>query len=238
MLKASWFSLVLAGIGIVANIPALLCSLSLLRNWIALQTSHDPYFHYGYFSVAVPWLAASTLGISIAAIGIVRRRSNIFLQVFSLAIGLVGVFLLPNIGPRYDLQEAATKILGHADQSLSDWDDTHGTFPSDERELRDALATHPLHEGAIFYEDGKPLTYDVRLIANADAPALEPIPSKPGTLVYAVSSDSKEFWLTISTLQTPVGGAVVILRRAQRGSAFVANRKHHNPGERYQSFFE
>jgi hypothetical protein len=242
MVKAStWFSRAVAAMGILANIPAVFFSLSLLGSWISLHTSHYPYFHYGYFRAALPWFASSTLAISAAAMTMFRRTSNILLPVFSFGVGLVGVIFLPNTGPRFELQEATTKLLGHADHSLSDWDDSHGKFPLDERELREALTARPLQEPAIFYQDGRPIAYDVRVVTNANAPASQPIPTKPGTLVYAISSDGKEYWLTITTLRAPVGGLVVMHRVEgdyQRENIFIMNRKHHNPGDGYQSFIE
>ena len=84
-------------------------------------------------------------------------------------------------------------LLGHADHSLSDWDETHSRFPSDEQELREALAIRPLREPAVFFVGSHAIPYDTRIVTNAIGPALEPVPPKPGTIVYAVTSDQKEY---------------------------------------------
>jgi hypothetical protein len=123
VVKAStWFSLALAAMGILANIPAAFFSFSLLGSWISLHISHDPYFHYGYFRAALPGLAGSTLGISTAAMTMFRRSSNILLPVFSFGAGLVGVILLPWV-------ESARlcKINGHA--PVNDIPKTGGRLP-------------------------------------------------------------------------------------------------------------
>ena len=136
---------------------------------------------------------------------------------------------------------ANQKILGHADHSLSDWDEAHGRFPSSEEELRKALAVRPLQERAIYFREGKPISYDVRIVTNATGPSLETVPPDPGTVVYAVSSDYKEYWLTITTLRNPAGGPVALEHIAglfEIEPIWVMNRKHHNSGEGYQPFIE
>jgi hypothetical protein len=214
---------------------------SLLGSYISLRVSGAPYYYYGYLTHAVFWLLVSALGIATAGITIWRRSSYDFFPVLSLIVGVVCLIVLPNAGPRLNLAEATTKLLGHADHSLSDWDESHGRFPSNERESREALALRPLHEPAIFFRNGNPIPYDVRVVTNAVGPVFEPLPPDPGTVIYAVSSDQKEYWLVVTTLRNPVGGPVVVHHVASDygpGEALVMNRKHHNPGERYQPFIE
>jgi hypothetical protein len=98
-----------------------------------------------------------------------------------------------------------------------------------------------LSEPTIFFRDGKAIPYDVRIVTNAEAPTLGSLPTNPGTIIYAVSSDHKEYWLAISTLQSPVGGAVVLHHIAGKydpGQTLILNRKHRNPGEARQPFIE
>jgi hypothetical protein len=148
---------------------------------------------------------------------------------------------LPDVGPRLDMAGGVQKLLGHADHSLSDWDEAHGRFPSDEEELRMALSIRPLRESAIFFLHGHPIPYDVRVRADATGPSLETAPSNPGTIIYAVTSDHKEYWLTITSLRNPAGGPVTLEHVAglfEMEPIWVMHRKHHNPGEGYQSFIE
>jgi hypothetical protein len=236
-----WSVVIVAVLGTVTNLPALIFSVSLLGSWVRLHVSGVPHFNYGYLSNGAPWLVGSSLGLVTAGVTLLKRSSPQLLAIVSLALGLVGLSILPNVGPRLDLAEATTRLLGHADHSLSDWADSHGSFPADERELREALAIRPLREPAIFSQDGRPIPYDVRIVSNAFGPALEPVPPDPGTLVYAVSSDHKEYWLIITTLRNPVGGPVVVNHIAGEydpGEVLVMHRKRNNPGARSQGFIE
>ena len=151
------------------------------------------------------------------------------------------MIILPDVGPRIDMADAVQRLLGHADHSLSEWDEAHGRFPSDEQELRTALSGRPLRESAIFFVHGNPIPYDVRIRTDATGPSLETVPSNPGTVIYAVTSDYKEYWLTITSLRNPVGGPVTLEHIAglfELEPIWVMHRKHHNPGEGYYPFIE
>jgi len=233
--------IIVAVLGVMVNLPAARFGSSLLWNWIHLRVWGGPYFHYGYLTNALLWLLVSATGISLAAMAMWKSNAYDIFPVLSVIVGLICTFALPNVAPRLDLAEATTKLLGHADHSLSDWDELHGRFPSDERELREALALRPLSEPAIFFRDGKSISYDVRVVTNAVAPTFEPLPSNPGTIVYAVNSNYKEYWLVITTLQSPVAGPVAVHHIAGEydpGEILIMNRKHHNPGDGYQPFIE
>ncbi|HYL86708.1 MAG TPA: hypothetical protein VE263_20955 [Candidatus Angelobacter sp.] len=139
------------------------------------------------------------------------------------------------------MAEANQRILGHADHSLSDWDEVHGKFPSDEAELRKALAVRPLQEPAIYFRRGSPIPYDVQIVASASGPSEGVVPPNPGIVVYAVSSDYKEYWLTMTSLQNPAVGPVAwehIAGLFKIEPIWVMHRNHHNPGEGYQPFIE
>jgi hypothetical protein len=161
-------------------------------------------------------------------------------SVVALIIGLGCMVALPEVSPLVDMAGAVRRLLGHADQSLSNWDEMHGKFPTDEEELRKAMALRPLLEPAIFFLDGKAIPYDVRIITNASGPSVESVPPSAGTIIYVVSADYKEYWLTITTLHNPIGGPVELEHIAgfEQEPIWVMNRKHHNPGEGYQPFFE
>jgi hypothetical protein len=88
----------------------------------------------------------SGLGLALAARAIWRKKFCIVASVASLFLGLGCGIILPNVGPQIDLAGANQKILGHAGHSLSDWDEEKGEFPSNEEELRKALAVRPMHE--------------------------------------------------------------------------------------------
>ena len=169
-----------------------------------------------------------------------RGRFCVLASVASFFLGIWCMVALPNIGPRLEMASAVQRLLGHADHSLSDWDEAHGRFPSDEEELRAALSGRPLRESSIFFLHGNPISYDVRIRTDATGPSLETVPSNPGTVIYAVTSDYKEYWLTITSLRNPAGGQVALEHVAglKVEPIWVMHRKHRNPGEGYQGFIE
>jgi hypothetical protein len=236
-----WTAIIIGGVGAFTNLPALVTGFSLLRDSLRLHTSHGPYFNWPYLATASICLLFSALGLSMAIRAIWQQNFRILSSIVSLVLGLGCMVTLPNIGPRVDMAGAIQRLLGHADHSLSDWDEAHGRFPSNEEELRKALALRPLQEPAIFSLHGNPIPYNVRMVTNATGPSLETVPSNPGTVIYAVSSDYKEYWLTITTLRDPVAGPVALEHIAglfELEPIWVMNRKHHNPGEGYQPFIE
>ncbi len=236
-----WTAIVIAGVGAFTNLPALVTGFSLLRDSLRLHTSDGPYFSWPYLATASICLLFSGLGLGMAIQAIWQQNFRILASVVSLVVGLGCMVTLPNIGPRLDMAGAIQRLLGHADHSLSDWDEAHGRFPSNEGELRKALALRPLQESAIFFLHGNPIPYNVRIVTNATGPSPGTVPSNPGTVIYAVSSDYKEYWLTITTLRNPVAGPVALEHIGgpfELEPIWVMNRKHHNPGEGYQPFIE
>lgn len=234
-----WSAVVVAILGIFANLRVMIFGFSRLESWVRLHATGDAYFQYGYLTQGLVWLLVSAVGMTAAGLITWKPSSYDILPIASLTIGLACMIALPEV--HLEFAESASKILGHADHSLADWDESHGQFPSNQRELREALAKRPLHEPPIFFQNGKPIPYDIRIVTNAVAPALEPLPSNPGTLVYAVSSDYMEYWLVITSLRNRVGGPVVplhVVGEYEPGEIYVMHRRHHNPGDRYKPFIE
>jgi hypothetical protein len=67
------------------------------------------------------------------------------------------------------------------------------------------------------------------------------LPPNPGTIVYAVSSDYKDYWLTMTTIRNPAGGPVEwehVAGLFEREPIWVMHRKRRNPGEGYYPFIE
>jgi hypothetical protein len=81
----------------------------------------------------------------------------------------------------------------------------------------------------------------VRIVTNATGPSLGVVPTNPGTIVYAVSPDNKDYWLTMTTIRNPAGGQVEwehIAGLFDQEPIWVMHRKHHSPGEGYDPFIE
>jgi hypothetical protein len=139
------------------------------------------------------------------------------------------------------MAEAMQRILGHADQSLSDWDVAHGEFPQNEQELHEALASRPLSEPAVFFMRGQAIPYSVCFVPNATGPDLKTVSGQPGAITYAVSADYKEYWLTITSLRDPIGGPIALEQVGglhESAPIWVMNRKHHTPSGGWQPFIE
>ncbi len=171
-----WTAVFISGVGALANILALVTGFSLLRDWIRLHTWDGPYFKWHYLLTGSIFLLLSGLGLGIAARAIRRERFCVVASLASFFLGIGCMVTLPDIGPRVEMAGAVQKLFGHADHSLSDWDEAHGRFPSNE-ELRSALSSRPLRESVIFFRDGKPIPYDVRIRTNSTGPSLETVPS-------------------------------------------------------------
>ncbi len=236
-----WTAVLIAACGAFFNLPALVLGFSFLWNWIRVHTSEGPYFRWSYLVVSLVCLLLSGLGLGLAARAIWRKNFCLMASVASFFLGLGCALTLPDVGPQLDMAGANQKILGHADHSLSDWDEAHGKFPSTEEELRKALALRPLQEPAIYFQQGKPISYDVRIVTNATGPSLGAVPPNPGTIVYAVSSEYKDYWLTMTTIRNPAGGPVEwehVAGLFDREPIWVMHRKHRNPGEGYYPFIE
>ncbi|MFY9730202.1 MAG: hypothetical protein WB723_06400 [Candidatus Acidiferrales bacterium] len=236
-----WTAIVIAGFAVFFNLPTLIYGSSFVWEWVRVHTSDGPYFRWSYLLVGLVCLLISGLGLGLAARAICRKRFCVVASVAALLLGLGCAVILPDVGPQLEMASANQRILGHADHSLSDWDEAHGKFPSSEEELREALAVRPLQEPAIYFQQGRPIPYDVRIVTNAAGPATGPLPPRPGTVVYAVSLDYKEYWLTMTTLRNPTIGPVAWEHVAgvfDREPIWVMHRTHHNPGEGYQPFIE
>lgn len=236
-----WLAVVVAVFGTAFNLPALVLGSSFLWTWIRVQTSDGPYFRWPYLVAGLVCMLLSALGLSLAARAVWGKRFRVVLSVASLLLGLGCAVELPEVSPQSAMSEGNLRILGHADHSLSDWDEVHGNFPSNEEDLHKALAVRPLGETAIYLRQGKPIPYDVRIVTNATGPSTVAMPATPGAVVYAVSSDYRDYWLTMTTLTNPGAGPVAwehALGLPEREPVLVMHRKHHNPGEGYQGFIE
>jgi hypothetical protein len=234
-------TIALAASAAFSNVPSCVLGFSFLSKWVQVQVSYGPYFRWSYFATGSVCIALSGLGFGLALQATWGKRFRMAAIAASFFLGLACMEVLANVGPQFDMAEANQKILGHADHSLSDWDDAHGRFPSSEDELREALAKRPLHEPAIYFRRGSPIPYDVQIVTNATGPSRAALPLNPGTVVYAVSSDYKEYWLTLTTLENPAVGPVAwehIAGLRDLEPVWVMHRKHRYPGDGYQPFIE
>jgi hypothetical protein len=236
-----WTAIVIAGCGAFFNLPPLVIGVSFLWNWVQVHTSAGAYFRWPYFVTGLICVMLGMSGMALATQAVWGKRFRIGASIASLFLGLACSVELPEVGPQLDMSGANLKVLGHADHSLSDWDEAHGQFPRTTEELSKALVARPMQEPAIYFRQGAPIPFAIRLVPNSTGPSTAPLPPIPGTIVYAVSSDCKEYWLTMTTLEGPAKGPVTwehVGGDFRREPIWVMSRKHHNPGDGYQPFIE
>lgn len=113
-----WLAVTVAVLGILVSFRVMVSGFWLLWNWVHLRLSGGPYFQYDYLARGVAWLLISALCLSSAGITLWRRDTNFVFPFLSLIVGLVCLSALPEL--RLELAMQATKLLGHADHSLSD----------------------------------------------------------------------------------------------------------------------
>ena len=220
-------------------LPPLTASVTLLHGWYRLKTQPVVYFDYPYVLGGLAWCLVTLLAISPLVYSLLKRTRLVSTSLLAIVIGLVATTVLPEFAPEVKMNLRATRLLGHADQSLAHWDDLHGRFPKDDTELREALNGRPLSEAPIFYSNARGLAYTVKLIPNATKAYDAYLPDQPGIFAYAVRDDFQEYWLTMTTLTEPVGGPAVFYRLpGSNGQLWVMNRTHRNDGKPQRGFIE
>jgi hypothetical protein len=232
---------VFAVIGGTFCLPGLIAGGGLILDWARLQTPTAMYFSYPYFAAGVAWTGASLVGIGATWYSFTRRRFYGIGALLALVIGSWEMASLPGLNPRVQMLGQVTSLLGHADHSLAAWDETHDRFPTDETELLDALSRRPQSEARLFYVGRRELPYTVKMVANATGPYVGSLPERPGVFVYAVRKDFLEYWITVTTLDRPVGGQVVFHRAAgnyKNGEVWVISRTHRQHGQPQKGFVE
>jgi len=61
-----WTAIVIAGCGVLFNLPALVLGFSFLWNWVRVNSSDGPYFRWSYVAVGLVCLMLSGLGLGLA----------------------------------------------------------------------------------------------------------------------------------------------------------------------------
>jgi hypothetical protein len=229
----------LAVVAFLSNVPCLIATVKLLHDWYQLKTQHIVYFEYAYVISALVWCVVALFGISPLLHSLLHRTRYIAASLLAIAVGLITTTLLSDYEPGVKLELRAARLLAQADESLAHWDDVHGRFPKDEKELLDALSVRPLSEAPIFRIDGRDLSYSIRLVSKATKPYDGPLPGEPGAFIYAVRDNSQEYWLTMTTLADPVGGPVAF--QTVPGSdhrLWTMHRTHRSDGKAQSGFKE
>jgi hypothetical protein len=197
---------IVTSLGALFCLPLVLSAALTLRIWML---SLIP----GYYSTAYPyWLVGVILlgicGCAVAAtIHIARLRAYVFVIVPVFLCLLTAVklpsFLPPRTGP--DIEQ-----LQSARRACDTWWSSHNQYPSEVNEVTEALSR--AHAESPYRLRGIAIPYDLVISANATGPRLNDVQSRPGVLYYAVSSDRKQYWLTMTVLPGPVSAKASLLK--------------------------
>jgi len=226
----------LAVISFVLCLPSLFLSVILLKDFVRIHRGQFYYFNYPYGTRLMLWAAVTALLAGLAAHTFFRRSYYGVLPALAIIIGLLTIHITPDLVPTVSMLSTNVKQLGHAEKALSDWDETHGRFPANRDELREALA-RVLAEPSHFSFGNTTVVCKYELISEAVAASLKTAITQPCVLIYAVRADYREYWLTETTLEKPTSGGVVVATGIAN-QPFIVHRTHLNPGEGHWPHFE
>jgi drug/metabolite transporter superfamily protein YnfA len=203
--------LVLALFSAFFVLPELIVGGYLFVSWFRTKTTDVYYVKFPYLSLAVVLFLVAAL--SLMALSHAARGRSFYGFGFAAPVflGLCTMVVVPNTIPRGRSMAADANYLTATQASLRLWYESHQRFPRDKTELLDALRGGPppwdvrsghLQLGDSFYAHrGQPLPYEVEVVSNAAGPQLESVSKRPAVLYYSVRSDSRQFWITITSLE-------------------------------------
>jgi hypothetical protein len=214
-----------------------LVAATLLKGFVRIHSEQSYHFDYAYGTQFVLWAAIATLLVGLSAYTFFRRSFYGVLPALAIMGGLVTAHVGADMLPSVFMMSSTTHQLGHAEKALSDWDETHGRFPGNETELREALA-RVLAEPSHFSWGKTPVVCKVEMVRNAVSASDETTATQPGMLIYAVRQDSAEYWLTVTTLEGPTSSRIVVYGVAGLYNPMIVHRTHLKPGEGHWPHFE
>jgi hypothetical protein len=223
--------LVLALFSAFFVLPELIVGGYLFVSWFRTKTTDVYYVEFPYLSLAVALFLVAAL--SLFALSHAARGRSFYGLGFAapLFLGLCTTVVVPNAIPRGRSMAADSIYLSATQASLRLWYESHQRFPRDKAELLDALRSGPppwdvsvrqLPLGGSFYAHrGQPLPYEVVVVNNAVGPQLENVSKRPAVLYYSVRSDSRQFWITITSLNKDLAPEATIKRSLSRNEPIV-----------------
>jgi len=226
-----WLSYGSALLGVMLSLIPLSFGVGLMRDWLRVKRDPGASFNYEYLLFGMVWVLAASIGLIPVVYASFKSAPSKFLSAWAVAVGLTSAYLTPEFNPQTSMLTAATGATREIEQNLIAWDGIHGRYPMDANELADAVGSEFLSERPVFRRQGKAIPYRLRFVPNATGPYEYQDVDEPGMLVYAVSSNFREFWLTMTTLDKPVGGRTVFLRAPGAGGALWVKSRIHRDGD-------
>jgi hypothetical protein len=122
--------------------------------------------------------------------------------------------------PFADAERAADMVhLEHIDAQLKKAGDDTGSFPTSEAKLKGAVGSLAF-ESSPYEQRGKTMAFDLELVLNRGVPYVTS-PEKPGIVYYPVDPDGRQFVLTMSGLNAPIGARPSMMK----AEAFVGEKQ-------------
>lgn len=76
-----WIAVIVAGVGAVANLPALIIGFSFLLDWVRLHMLDGPHFRWHYLGAAAICLLFSGFGLGLAVKAMFRKNFRVLSSV-------------------------------------------------------------------------------------------------------------------------------------------------------------
>ena len=92
-----------------------------------------------------------------------------------------------------------TTRLSGVRSSLDAWYEENNKYPTSDAEFRHAVG---LASASPYKQQGASLPYEVVVVTDAVGPRLTDVSQRPGVVYYCVSNDPREFWVTMTRLES------------------------------------
>jgi hypothetical protein len=185
----------------VFSFPMLGYGTYLFTCWIRVHTSSLYYVDYPYLSVSLVWLSIGLANAWVTFYGVWRRSFHGFFCAVPVIVGLLVAEIIPNHGPRVSSLGADVSYLSGIHPSLDAWYASNHRFPSSEAEFKEAFPSAPVSQ---YEQNGDRLPYEFVVATGADGPRTANTSPRPAVIYYCVSTDQREFWVTMTRLQSDV----------------------------------
>ena len=179
----------------------------LLVCWARIHMSDLYYADYPYATAGLIWLAIGLMNLWATLYGVWRRSFRGFFLGVPVIIGFVGNEIVINHTPHVSSLTADINYLSGVHSSLDAWYENNHKYPTSEAEFRNAV--RPTSTSS-YKQHGTLLPYEVVVVTDADGARLTEVSQRPGVVYYCVSKDLREFWVTMTRLQSDMGSTAYL----------------------------
>jgi hypothetical protein len=186
-------------------------------NWHLTRSGDAYYVVFDYLSQGLTILLPSLLALAIVIYVLVRRRAHSAWLIVPLALELLMAVVIPSLtfSPERAARAQMAARVRNVAAALETWSAETGRYPATDAELEGVierflgLEASPAARLSPFARGGERIPYRIVHLPGAGGPYLPP-PEAPGVIYVAIWWDLEKLWLTATTLDTAVGGKVVV----------------------------